>query len=108
MGVNPLLQADRDTFSLAWIYLDKQSLLPTRVCLLGPDRRSTKDFRMTRIAANKPVKDIYFQGINPNKYFKIIRNPGGSDPQVKARGRRRQQPDQDARRPAGAGAETPQ
>jgi TIGR03009 family protein len=104
--IKPLLQADQDTFSTAWIYLHKESLLPTRVCLVAPDGQSTKDFWMSRIAANKPVKEIYFQGIAP-KNFKIIRNPGGSDVQVKARGRRRQPPNQDARRPADAGAQTP-
>lgn len=102
--VKPLLESDQSTFSHAWIYLEKEGLLPTRIVLLGPDGQSTKDFTMTQIHANQPVKESYFKGVNPNNFFKVIRNPGGADVPAQAGGRRRLLQDRNAKRPAAAGA----
>ena len=49
--IKPLLKEDQDTFSTAWVYLDKQFLLPTRIYLSVPDGQSTKDFELSEIKA---------------------------------------------------------
>jgi TIGR03009 family protein len=108
--IKPLLKEDQDTFSTAWVYLDKQFLLPTRIYLLGPDKHSSKDFVLSDINANTPVDDRDFQGVNPNNFFKIERNPGGPAPAANPRARLRQQKeqkDQNARRPPAADAAQP-
>lgn len=105
--IKPLLKEDQDTFSTAWVYLDKQFLLPTRIYLKGPDGHSSKDFVLSDIKANKPVSDQYFQGVNPNNYFKIERNPGGPAPATNPRARAQQQKDLNARRPPAADASQP-
>jgi TIGR03009 family protein len=89
--ITPLLQDDKDSFSRAWVYLDKTFLLPKRIFLLAPDRNSSKDFRLSQIQANQPVKDRYFVGVVPPKPWKVERNPGGPAPAAPdARGMRRQ------------------
>jgi TIGR03009 family protein len=105
--IKPLLKEDQDTFSTAWVYLDKNFLLPTRIYLRGPDGHSSKDFVLSDIKANKSVDDRLFKGVNPNNYFKIERNPGGPAPATTAKGRRQQQKDQNARRPPAADADQP-
>ena len=84
--IKPLLQDDKDSFSTAWVYLDKEFLLPTRIYLLAPDGKSTKDFHLSQIKPNQPVNPQFFVGVNPGKPWKIERNPGGPAP------RRRQRP----------------
>jgi TIGR03009 family protein len=108
--IKPLLKEDQDTFNIAWVYLDKKFLLPTRIYLLGPDKHSSKDFVLSDIKANKPVDDQFFRGVNPNNYFKVERNPGGPAPAATPRARLRQQKalqDQNARRPPAADADQP-
>jgi TIGR03009 family protein len=105
--IKPLLKDDQDTFSLAWVYLDKDYLLPTRIFLLGPDRSSTKDFQLSQINANKPVNPMFFKGVNPGNSFKIQRNPGGAAPANNARARRRQQEEKAAKRPTAADTDQP-
>jgi TIGR03009 family protein len=106
VGIQPLLKEDQDTFSLAWIYLDKNYLLPKRIYLVGPDGHSAKDFQISHIKANEPVDPNLFVGVNPNHYFKVERNPGGAAPAPRGRANR-QQPDQNARRPQPDGGDQP-
>ena len=40
--IKPLLKEDQETFSLAWVYLDKSFLLPKRIYLLAPDRKKSQ------------------------------------------------------------------
>jgi TIGR03009 family protein len=100
--IKPLLQQDQDTFSTAWVWLKKDSLLPTRVILLDPNGKKTKDFHLTEHRANQKVDPRLFVGVNPDNQFKIERNPGGPAPANNARARRRQQDDaKAAQRPQG-------
>jgi TIGR03009 family protein len=88
--IKPLLQQDQETFSTAWVYLNKEYLLPTRIFLLAPNGKMTKDFHLSQIKPNKPVDPRLFVGVNPGNQFKIERNPGGPAPANNARARRRQ------------------
>jgi TIGR03009 family protein len=105
--IEPLLKEDQATFSTAWVYLDKEYLLPKRIFLLGPDGRSSKNFALSHIKANEPVDPVKFQGVNPKNWFKIVRNPGGPDPAAKPRALRKQQQGQSAQRPAATDAAQP-
>ena len=88
--IKPLLQDDKDSFSIAWINLDKRFLLPTRIYLLAPDGKSSKDFRLSQIKPNTDdVKPSLFVGVAPPKPWKVERNPGGAGVQVPANGKRR-------------------
>ncbi len=76
--IKPLLQEDQDSFSIAWVYLDKDFLLPTRIYLLAPDKKSSKDFQLSQIQANQPVKERFFVGVDPGKPWKVERNPAAA------------------------------
>ncbi len=71
----PKLPEDKESFSVAWVYLDKNYLLPTRIALLAPDRKSSKDFHLSNIQPNKAVEDRKFVGVDPGKPWKVERNP---------------------------------
>jgi TIGR03009 family protein len=89
--IKPLLQQDQDTFSMAWVYLDKEFLLPRRIFLRDPNGKMTKDFHLTQHKANEKVDPRLFVGVNPGNQFKIERNPGGPAPASTPKARRRQQ-----------------
>jgi TIGR03009 family protein len=80
LKIAPKLKEDQESFSTAWVVLDAKFLLPTRILLLAPDKKSTKDFYLSNIKANEPVKDAYFRVGDPGKPWKIERNPGGAAP----------------------------
>jgi TIGR03009 family protein len=73
--VEPLLQQDKEDFSTALVTLERTFLLPERILLLSPDRKSTRDYRLSHHKANLPVADSFFQGVNPGKGWKVVRNP---------------------------------
>jgi TIGR03009 family protein len=91
--IKPLLPQDQETFSIAWVYLDKEFLLPTRIFLLAPNGKMTKDFQLSQIKPNQKVDPRLFVGVNPGNQFKIERNPGGPAPANNPKARRRQQDD---------------
>lgn len=77
--VKPLLHADSQNFSTAWIYLNRQFLLPTRIVLVSPDRQRSQDYRLSNIRANKPVEARKFVGVTPAGW-KVERNPANPAP----------------------------
>jgi TIGR03009 family protein len=91
--IKPRLQQDQDTFRTAWVWLDKEFLLPNRILLLDPNGKMTKEFELSQIKANQKVDPRLFVGVNPDNQFKIERNPGGPVPANIARTLRRQQDD---------------
>jgi TIGR03009 family protein len=106
--ITPLLKDDQETFSIAWIYLDKDFLLPTRIFLSAPNGKMTKDFWLSQIKPNQTVDPRLFVGVNPGNQFKIERNPGGVAPANNPKARRRQQQDaKAAQAPQGADANQP-
>jgi TIGR03009 family protein len=106
--VNPLLKEDQESFSVAWVYLNKEYLLPTRVYLLAPDKKSSKDFVLSKIQPNQPVNGQFFMGVNPGKGWKVDRNPVGPEPApANAKSTRRQPNGQPAQRAAAPGEGQP-
>jgi outer membrane lipoprotein-sorting protein len=60
--VLPKLNEDQESFKMAWLYLNKQFLLPTRITLVSPDGTSSREYRLSRQRPNAPVDDQRFQG----------------------------------------------
>lgn len=79
--VYPRLQEDKETFKVAIIHLDKEYLLPRRIMYLTPDGRSTRDFELKVVDANKDelVADTFFKG-GIFKGWKV-ENPAAQIPQ---------------------------
>ncbi len=84
--IKPRLKEDAESFSTAWIWLDRDFLLPTRIYLIAPDRKSSKDFRLSNIDANNKngVNPRLFVGVTPPKW-KVERNPSVGNPQAAQR-----------------------
>jgi TIGR03009 family protein len=105
--IQPRLQEDKESFKTAWIFLHTKYLLPLRIVLFAPDGKSTKDFRLWGIQANKEYADRIFQGGVPPRNpadrrppWKVVRNP---DAQGRPRGDAAVPDRQPALRPPGPG-----
>jgi hypothetical protein len=102
--VKPKLKEDSSVFSKAYIALDREFLLPTRIRLIAPDAKSYQDFRVSKINPNKQLPARYFEGVNPGKPWKVVRNPvpGPTEP-TKGRGKAKKAATTAKARPKGAG-----
>lgn len=78
ISITPKLDVDKESFSQAFVQLDRKYLLPIRIVLVSPDGKSKKDFQLGPVEPNKPVDDSNFQG-KPVANWKIIRNPSPED-----------------------------
>ena len=79
LRIIPKLEIDRESFTKAWVQLDRKLfLLPTRIFLLAPDGSSSKDFTLTidEKSPNCEVMDENFKGKLFDRW-KVVRNPGG-------------------------------
>lgn len=80
----PRQQVDRESFSKAFIQLNKTSFLPDRLLLYDTNGKDSKDFRFEQIVSPKTVDTALFQGNRP-KGWEVIYNPQ-SDAAPSARG----------------------
>ena len=78
ISITPRLDVDKESFSQAFVQLDRKYLLPIRIVLVSPDGKSKKDFQLGPVEPNKPVADSNFQG-QPIPNWKMIRNPTAED-----------------------------
>jgi TIGR03009 family protein len=76
VSIKPRLAEDKESFSLAFVNLDRDYLLPIRILMKSPDGKSQKDFRLGPMYPNKPVNDKNFEGKPLGSPWKIVRNPG--------------------------------
>ena len=75
IGVKPRLQIDQEAFSQAFLKLNKENyFLPSRITLLMPNEKDTKDFVLTKVEPNKSVPDVNFKGVLV-KGWKVRRDP---------------------------------
>ncbi len=108
LQIKPKLDEDKESFSTAWVVLDAKYLLPTRIKLLSPDKKSTKEFFLSQIQPNAEVKEAFFRGVDPGKPWKVERNPGGQPPARANAPAPRDRPDgQAAQRPRAADVDQP-
>ncbi|MDR3639009.1 MAG: outer membrane lipoprotein-sorting protein [Isosphaeraceae bacterium] len=92
IDVVPKVEIDQESFSKAFVQLDRKYLLPTRVYLLAPNGKDSKDFMLYDIKPQAKVEDANFQG-QEVKGWQIVHNPGGD-------GKPQNVPAKDARQPA--------
>lgn len=78
ISIKPRLDVDKESFSQAFVQLDRKYLLPIRIVLVSPDGKSKKDFQLGPIEPNKPVDDSNFKGKTVANW-KVIRNPSAED-----------------------------
>jgi TIGR03009 family protein len=87
VSVRPLLSIDQESFSKAFVQLQKSNhLLPSRIYLVAPDGTSSQDYRLSNLKPNAPVMDENFQGKVIGPPWTVVRNPG-PDGQPAATGR---------------------
>ncbi len=80
--VFPRLTDDKESFRVAFLYLEKKFLLPARIALVSPDGKSSRDFFLDNIQPNKEVKDDIFRGGVPARGgWKVVQNPAAQVPQ---------------------------
>jgi TIGR03009 family protein len=81
ISVTPRLKIDQEAFSKAFIKLNRKTFLPDRIFLLSPDGTSSKDFVLSGVQANQPVRAENFKGVVLGKPWQVVRDPGGgADP----------------------------
>jgi TIGR03009 family protein len=71
--VEPLLEQDKEDFSQAFVWLEATYLLPQHIRLISPDKKSSRDYRLSNIKPNFAVEPTLFQGVNPGKPWKVVR-----------------------------------
>lgn len=79
VSIKPKFQEDKESFSLAFVNLDRKYLLPVRILMLAPDGKSKKDFRLGPMYPNRVVNDKNFEGKPLAPPWKIVRNPAGEE-----------------------------
>jgi TIGR03009 family protein len=79
VSIKPRLQVDRESFSLAFVKLDKRFLLPVYIKMVSPDGKSHKEFRLGPMYPNKPVNEKNFEGKPLGPPWKVVRNPAGEE-----------------------------
>ncbi len=80
VSIKPKLPEDQESFSLAFVNLDRRYLLPVRIVMNSPDGKSQKDFRLGSMYPNKAVNDKNFEGKPLGSPWKMVRNPAGDNP----------------------------
>ena len=75
IAIKPLLEIDRDAFSRAQVQLDHSFLLPTRITLVSPNEKDTKDFVLSKVKPNAAVNPENFVGKELGPPWKVVRNP---------------------------------
>jgi len=79
VSITPKLPEDKESFSIAFVNLDRKYLLPVRIVMRSPDGKSQKDFNLREMYPNRVVNDKNFEGKQLGPPWKIVRNPGGDD-----------------------------
>ncbi|MDG3002977.1 outer membrane lipoprotein-sorting protein [Paludisphaera mucosa] len=78
ISIKPKLDVDKESFSHAFVQLDRAYMLPVRIVLVSPDGKSKKDFKLESVKPNATVKEENFVGKEFAKW-KVIRNPAGEE-----------------------------
>ena len=86
ISVVPNLQIDRESFSKAFLKLNRRAFLPDRIFLVSPDGKSTKDFTLRSVKPNAAVATENFKGQVLPAPWTVVRDPipGGNAPAAAA------------------------
>lgn len=81
LSIVPRLQIDRESFSKAFLQLNRATYLPDRIYLVSPNGKASKDFSLVEVQPNVAINPRNFQGIPLPKPWIIERNPGMQEAQ---------------------------
>jgi TIGR03009 family protein len=98
VSIKPKLKEDQESFSRAFVNLNRDYLLPVRIVMVSPDGKSKKDFRLGPLYPNHQVNVKNFEGKALGPPWKVVRNPAGQDRPGIRRTRRGGPPDPAAAR----------
>jgi TIGR03009 family protein len=62
VALKPKTRLDRESFSQAYIQLDRELMLPIRIVLHSPDGKSQKDFQLSAVQRNAKIDPRMFEG----------------------------------------------
>ena len=79
VSIKPRLKVDKESFSLAFVKLDKKFLLPVRIVMSRPTARATRTSAWGRCTPNAKVNDKNFEGKPLGPPWKVVRNPAGEE-----------------------------
>ncbi|MBV8487694.1 MAG: outer-membrane lipoprotein carrier protein LolA [Planctomycetaceae bacterium] len=79
ISIKPKLKEDLDSFSTAFVRLDRDLLLPLRIVLISPDGKSTSDYQLSQMVRNGSINEKNFEGKVLGKQWKVVRNPAGDE-----------------------------
>jgi TIGR03009 family protein len=102
--IKPKLKEDLDSFSTAFVRLDRDLLLPLRIVLVSPDGKTTSYYQLSHMVRNGAINEKNFEGRVLAKPWKVVRNPAGDDRPRSGVTRRRRG---DAAAPAATGSRIP-
>lgn len=80
ISIIPKLQIDQESFSKAFLQLNKSTYLPDRILLVSPNGKASKDFRLSEVAPNARINPKNFEGFVPPKPWQVVRDPEGTGP----------------------------
>lgn len=76
LSVAPRLRIDQEAFSKAFLQLNRTTYLPVRIKLISPDGNNTKDYVLSEVKRNNPVRPENFKGVVLPKPWQVERDPG--------------------------------
>lgn len=74
LAVTPLLAADQDSCSKAFIWLNRATLLPDKLMLVAPNEQDTREYTFTVIRENEKLDPDKFVGRKPRGWT-VVQNP---------------------------------
>lgn len=80
IGVIPRWESDKETFSRAFIWLNKKSFLPDKLRLVAPNGKDTKQYTFRLIRENDKLDPKLFVGTRPAADWTVVQNTGAPQP----------------------------
>ncbi|MGE3819598.1 MAG: outer-membrane lipoprotein carrier protein LolA [Isosphaeraceae bacterium] len=79
ISVVPKERIDRESFSKAFLKLNRKTFLPDEIFLVSPDDTSTKRFYLEKVRPNAKVNGENFKGKVLGPPWVVVRNPAAGD-----------------------------
>jgi TIGR03009 family protein len=74
--VLPRWPIDKESFSQAFLQLNKSTYLPDRLVLVAPNQKAKKDYTLYEVRANTEINPANFRGVALGKPWETIRDAG--------------------------------
>jgi TIGR03009 family protein len=77
IGVLPRWESDKETFSRAYIWLNKKRFLPDKLLLVAPNEQDRREYTFKEITENQPVDPETFRPRKPPGWT-VVNNPAAT------------------------------